>query len=84
MKNVSKKKKEIKNDKEKCVNRSVEIHRNDNEEKGNNNDNKKNEENINKENINKNSFKSLTQKTTEQILAKNKKRNLHIIINNKI
>ena len=78
------KKKEIKNDKEKCVNRSVEIHRNDNEEKGNNNDNKKNEENINKENINKNSFKSLTQKTTEQILAKNKKRNLHIIINNKI
>ena len=52
-----------------------------------NKENKMNEENIRKEenfekdNLNKKSLKSLAEKSKEQLLSKNKKRNLHIIIN---
>jgi hypothetical protein len=39
------------------------------------------EENIDKDNSNKKGVKSLAEKSKEQLLSKNKKRNLHIIIN---
>ena len=52
-----------------------------NKENKMNEENIRKEENIDKDNLNKKSVKSLAEKSKEQFLSKNKKRNLHIIIN---